>query len=103
MTTTLITGANKALGKETARQLIAGGHTVWIGARDEARGRAAAKELGSRFVQLDVTDDASLAIAYATVEATADSTSLSTMPVSHCSRSGSEALKVFGTNAVGTT
>ena len=69
MTTTLITGANKGLGKETARQLIAGGHTVWIGARDQARGRAAAKELGGRFVQLDVTDDASVAAAFATVEA----------------------------------
>jgi NAD(P)-dependent dehydrogenase (short-subunit alcohol dehydrogenase family) len=46
---------DKGLGKETARQLSAGGHTVWIGTRDEARGRAAAKELGSRFDQLDVT------------------------------------------------
>lgn len=69
MTTTLITGANKGLGKETARLLVAAGHTVWIGARDEARGRAAADELGARFVQLDVTDDDSVAAALATVEA----------------------------------
>ncbi len=54
MTTTLITGANKGLGKETARQLIAAGHTVYASARDEARGRKAAGELGARFVQLDV-------------------------------------------------
>jgi NAD(P)-dependent dehydrogenase (short-subunit alcohol dehydrogenase family) len=54
MTTTLITGANKGLGKETARQLAAAGHTVYAGARDEARGREAADELGARFVQLDV-------------------------------------------------
>ncbi|MGN6128329.1 MAG: SDR family NAD(P)-dependent oxidoreductase, partial [Humibacter sp.] len=54
MTTTLITGANKGLGKETARQLIAAGHTVYVGSRDEVRGRAAADELGARFVQLDV-------------------------------------------------
>ena len=33
MTTTLITGANMGLGKETARQLIAAGHTAWISAR----------------------------------------------------------------------
>jgi NAD(P)-dependent dehydrogenase (short-subunit alcohol dehydrogenase family) len=69
MTTTLITGANKGLGKETARQLIAAGHTVYVGARDEARGRAAAEELGARFVQLDVTDDASVAAAFAQIEA----------------------------------
>jgi len=61
MTTTLITGANKGLGRETARQLAAAGHTVHAGVRDGARGRAAAGELGARFVHLDVTDDASVA------------------------------------------
>ncbi len=69
MTTTLITGANKGLGKETARQLVAAGHTVYVGARHEARGRAAADELDARFVQLDVTDDASVAAAFAQIEA----------------------------------
>ncbi len=69
MTTTLITGANKGLGQETARQLVAAGHTVYVGARDEARGRAAAEELGARFVQLDVTDDASVAAACTQIEA----------------------------------
>ena len=63
MTTTLITGANKGLGHEAARRLIAAGHDVWVGARDAARGQAAADELGARFVQLDVTDDASVAAA----------------------------------------
>lgn len=69
MTTTLITGANTGLGKEVARQLVAAGHTVYVGARDEARGRAAAEELGARFVQLNVTDDASVAAALAQIEA----------------------------------
>jgi NAD(P)-dependent dehydrogenase (short-subunit alcohol dehydrogenase family) len=41
MTTTLITGANKGLGFETARQLVAAGHTVYVGARNAARGREA--------------------------------------------------------------
>ena len=69
MTTTLITGANKGLGFETARQLIAAGHTVYIEARDPARGRGAAERLGARFVQLDVTDDASVAAAFEQIEA----------------------------------
>ncbi len=60
MTTTLITGANKGLGYETARQLIAVGHTVYLGSRDQTRGRAAAQQLGARLVVLDVTDDASV-------------------------------------------
>ncbi|MGF0116636.1 SDR family NAD(P)-dependent oxidoreductase [Promicromonospora sp. Marseille-Q5078] len=69
MTTTLITGATQGLGRETARQLAAAGHTVWVAARDEARGRATAEELGARFVLLDVLDDASVAAAAALVEA----------------------------------
>lgn len=65
MTTTLITGANKGLGYETARRLIALGHTVYVGARERERGEAAAQRLGARFVQLDVTDDASVTAAAA--------------------------------------
>jgi NAD(P)-dependent dehydrogenase (short-subunit alcohol dehydrogenase family) len=67
MTTTLITGANKGLGREAARELLAAGHDVWVAARDPERGQAAADELGARFVQLDVTDDASVARAAAEV------------------------------------
>ena len=63
MTTTLITGANKGLGREAARRLLADGHDVWVAARDPDRGRAAAEGLGARFVTLDVTDDASVAAA----------------------------------------
>ena len=69
MTTTLITGANKGLGFETARRLVAAGHTVYVGARDTDRGRLAAERLGARFVRLDVTDDACVQAAAKTVEA----------------------------------
>jgi NAD(P)-dependent dehydrogenase (short-subunit alcohol dehydrogenase family) len=64
-TITLVTGANKGIGLETARQFGARGFTVLAGARDEARGLAAERVLRSdgadaRFVRLDVTDDASV-------------------------------------------
>lgn len=69
MTTTLITGANKSLGYETARRLIEAGHTVWMSARDPERGRQAADALGGRFLQLDVTSDESVARAAETIAA----------------------------------
>jgi len=65
----LITGANKGLGREAARRLLADGHDVWVGARDPERGREAAEALGARHVVLDVTDDASVAAAAETVSA----------------------------------
>lgn len=67
--TTFITGANKGLGFETARRLTELGHTVLLGARDVDRGRRAATAIGARFVQIDVTDDASVTAAAADVEA----------------------------------
>jgi NAD(P)-dependent dehydrogenase (short-subunit alcohol dehydrogenase family) len=67
MTTTLITGSNKGLGFEAARRLLQQGHDVWIAARNISAGQKAATELGTRFVQLDVTDDASVTAAVATV------------------------------------
>ncbi|WP_433887866.1 SDR family NAD(P)-dependent oxidoreductase [Streptomyces sp. CA-111067] len=69
MTTTLITGANKGLGFETARRLVAAGHTVYVGSRDPERGRLAAERLGARALVIDVTDDASVEAAAKTVEA----------------------------------
>ena len=70
--TALVTGANKGIGFETARQLARQGFTVWIGARDQARGEAAEKELSDagdvRFVSLDVTDDDSVAAAARRIE-----------------------------------
>jgi NAD(P)-dependent dehydrogenase (short-subunit alcohol dehydrogenase family) len=69
MTTTLVTGANKGLGFEAARRLIAAGHTVYVGSRDAGRGQRAAGRLGARMVLLDVTDDASVAAAAKAIEA----------------------------------
>jgi NAD(P)-dependent dehydrogenase (short-subunit alcohol dehydrogenase family) len=104
MTVTLITGANKGIGYETARQLLELGHTVYIGARDVERGEKAAATLGARFVQLDVTDDASVAGALATIEEAEgvldvlvhNAGILADGPVD-----GPAALRAFDTNAVG--
>jgi NAD(P)-dependent dehydrogenase (short-subunit alcohol dehydrogenase family) len=67
VTITLITGANKGIGFEAARRLIEEGHSVYVGARDEKRGRAAAESIGGRFLQLDVTSDESVNAAAADI------------------------------------
>jgi NAD(P)-dependent dehydrogenase (short-subunit alcohol dehydrogenase family) len=69
----VVTGANKGIGLEIARQLGREGITVFLGARDALRGRAAAEKLraegvDARPLPLDVTDDASVSAAAASLE-----------------------------------
>lgn len=61
----LVTGANKGVGKQVARELVASGLKVYVGSRDLVRGKTAAAEIGDGAVavQLDVTDSASIAAA----------------------------------------
>lgn len=73
----LITGANKGIGREAARQLLARGCTVWLTARDPQRGQEALRTLSgdAHFLPLDVADDASVlraAQAFAAASATLD-------------------------------
>ena len=68
MTSTLITGANRSLGLETARRLVEAGHTVYAGMRDTATG-AEARAIGAHPVQLDVDDQQSVDAAIAGVVA----------------------------------
>jgi NAD(P)-dependent dehydrogenase (short-subunit alcohol dehydrogenase family) len=70
----LITGANKGIGFETARQLGAAGMTVLVGARHGARGREAERVLreggaNARHVELDVASEESVRKAAAQVAA----------------------------------
>lgn len=59
--TALVTGANQGIGLEACRQLRDLGYAVILTARDGTAGRAAAKELGVEFRQLDVTDAGEIA------------------------------------------
>jgi len=65
----LVTGANQGIGLHVAKELAAKGVTVFVGSRNLARGEAAAAELGTGAIalQLDVTDQASIAAAAARI------------------------------------
>jgi NAD(P)-dependent dehydrogenase (short-subunit alcohol dehydrogenase family) len=70
----LVTGANKGIGLETARQLATMGFKVWLGARDAKRGEAAAQALRNdgldvEWLELDVASDDSVAAAARTLAA----------------------------------
>ncbi|MEK8174171.1 SDR family NAD(P)-dependent oxidoreductase [Streptomyces sp. M19] len=104
MPITLITGANKGIGFETARQLLELGHVVYIGARDVERGEKAAAALGARFVRLDVTDDTSVSGALATVDAAEGQLDVLVNNAGILGSeviNGPEAARVFDTNTVG--
>jgi len=57
----LITGANRGLGLETARQMRDLGYWVILTSRDPSKGRAAAGELGVTYHPLDVASAESIA------------------------------------------
>jgi NAD(P)-dependent dehydrogenase (short-subunit alcohol dehydrogenase family) len=61
----LVTGANQGVGRQVAKELVANGLTVLVGSRSFERGEAAATEIGSSAIplQLDVTDRVSIATA----------------------------------------
>jgi NAD(P)-dependent dehydrogenase (short-subunit alcohol dehydrogenase family) len=73
----LITGANRGIGLESARQLAGRGFHVIIAARDERSGRNAAEAIAiekgkATFLQLDVSDSASIRAAAGNFASIAD-------------------------------
>lgn len=69
----LVTGANKGIGFEIARNLGAQGYVILVGARDEARGQTAVKKLATEgllatFIKIDLNDLDSLHIAGNTID-----------------------------------
>ena len=68
MKTALVTGANKGIGCEVARQLAEKGFHVFVGARDRDAGRKAADQIVRKvgkatFLEIDVADNASVTAA----------------------------------------
>jgi len=87
----LVTGANKGIGLAIARQLGTNGLLVWLGCRDLSRADAAAHQMQSegieaRAVQLDVTDEASVAAAVQTIDGETGSLDVLVNNAGLCSR-----------------
>jgi NAD(P)-dependent dehydrogenase (short-subunit alcohol dehydrogenase family) len=77
MKTAVVTGANKGIGNEVARQLVSRGFHVFVGARNSESGRKATEALRKNgamatFVSLDVSDPESIRNAVHFVSAAAD-------------------------------
>lgn len=77
MKTALVTGANKGIGYEVARQLGRKGFHVFIGARDSQKGRDAAQALKdggaiATFVRLDISNAQSIVDAVHAISEIAD-------------------------------
>jgi NAD(P)-dependent dehydrogenase (short-subunit alcohol dehydrogenase family) len=67
----LVTGANKGIGLQIAKELALKGFKVLVGARNITRGEVAAKSVGAdaEAVELDVTEQASIEAVVRQIEA----------------------------------
>lgn len=74
MNSVLITGANRSIGLETAKQLSEKGFFIYLGSRDLAKGEEVVKELNEKgfqniqAIQIDVTNDESVLAAKNSIE-----------------------------------
>ncbi|PUZ25575.1 short-chain dehydrogenase [Chitinophaga parva] len=115
MKTALVTGANKGIGFETAKQLLQQGFYVYIGCRDLEKGMQAVARLNTEglnqveAVQLDVTDQLSVAAARAAIGRKAGCLDVlinnagisGGAPYTAIAASPEQFLAVFNTNVIG--
>jgi NAD(P)-dependent dehydrogenase (short-subunit alcohol dehydrogenase family) len=115
MKTVLITGANKGIGFETARQLARQGYHVYLGSRNLANGQRAAAQLRAEglaaveAIQLDVTDAGSVQAARAEIgrktevlDALVNNAAITGgLPQSALSAGAAVFQEVFATNVIG--
>ena len=108
-TIALVTGANEGPGLTTARRAAERGRRVWTGTRDAERGKLAADEpaaagLDVEAVELDVTDDASVAAAASRIEIEQDRLDVPVNNEPHVGTTETgpdEPAEVYGTNGFG--
>jgi NAD(P)-dependent dehydrogenase (short-subunit alcohol dehydrogenase family) len=102
----LVSGANKGIGFEIARGLGRAGVHVYLGARDEQRGRAAentlrADGLNVTWIALDVTDPASIDRARAEIERRSERLDILINNAGIATRSSVEMEDIYATNVFG--
>lgn len=112
--TVLITGANKSIGFETAREMGKLGFNVWLGCRDGGRGQDAVSRLLSegikvRLAIIDVTDQESVDAAVGQIKSEDGKLDVlinnagipGTWPIAPESQSISDIMTVYNTNVFG--
>lgn len=102
----LVSGANTGVGFQIAKALVENGYTVYAGSRDLQKGKAAAEQLGESAIaiQLDITDNDSVATAVKTI---GDKTGYLTLlvnnaAVSHAGAAGRTMEEVLGSQRAST-
>jgi NAD(P)-dependent dehydrogenase (short-subunit alcohol dehydrogenase family) len=96
----LVTGANTGVGFQVAKALADDGYTVYVGARSQEKGEAAALEIGTNAVaiQLDITDTNSILAAAKRIQEEAGYLSLlvNNAAISHAGKPGRTMEEVLG-------
>ena len=102
----LVTGSNKGIGFEIAKGLSRAGVRVYLGARDEARGRAAERTLheaglDATWIALDVTDSSSMLRARESIERRSQRLDILVNNAAIAMRFSSDPAVIYATNVFG--